>query len=114
MVTKMVTFLIVYIHCYACLWWQIVKVDQQWIPISGIVSGNYSAIYEGSTSTIRRYILCVHTSMQMMMGVDVLPQKAIEVLVAGCGNFLGAIINANIFGELAMILSGIDRADKVF
>lgn len=74
MVTKMVMFLIVYIHCFACLWWQVVKIDQQWIPISGIVSGNYMAIYNADTNLIKKYILCVHTSMQMMMGVDVLPR----------------------------------------
>ena len=34
--------------------------------------------------------------------------------MAAIGCFMGAIINANIFGELAMILSSIDKVDKSF
>lgn len=32
MVAKMVIFLVVYLHCYACLWWQLIKREEQWIP----------------------------------------------------------------------------------
>ena len=34
--------------------------------------------------------------------------------MAGFGCFMGAIINANIFGELALILSGINKSDKIY
>ena len=44
---KMVLFLSVYLHCYTCLWWQIVKNTKKWIPPmdSAIVGIDYS-IYD--------------------------------------------------------------------
>ena len=34
--------------------------------------------------------------------------------MAAIGLFVGGLINANIFGELAMIFSELDKNDKVF
>ena len=30
--TKIIFFLIIYLHCYACLWWMVIKHDQNWVP----------------------------------------------------------------------------------
>jgi len=35
-ITKMVLFLSIYIHLYACIWWIIVSIDQSWIPPKNI------------------------------------------------------------------------------
>ena len=29
--TKMIFFLTIYIHCFACLWWIVVKHDRNWV-----------------------------------------------------------------------------------
>lgn len=29
---KMILFLFIYIHCYACTWWLLIKSDRTWIP----------------------------------------------------------------------------------
>ena len=49
-----------------------------------------------------------------MMGCDVQPRESDQIILAAIGCFMGAIINANIFGELAMILQGLDKVDKSF
>lgn len=33
MIFKMVLFLIIYVHCYACIWWQLNKDDMVWHPV---------------------------------------------------------------------------------
>ena len=36
---KLILYLVVYAHCFACLWWFTVKSDKQWIPAIDIPSG---------------------------------------------------------------------------
>ena len=102
MISKMVLFLIIYIHCLACLWWQLNKADMIWMPVIDMNTDDRHSIYsKGFTS---QYIYSLHASMQLLMGVDVQPRDSVTTIVAGLGVFMGCVINANIFGELAMIL----------
>ena len=48
------------------------------------------------------------------MGCDISPRTTGQTCLAGFGLFMGAIINANIFGELAVILNGIGKHEKLF
>lgn len=48
------------------------------------------------------------------MGCDTQPRNLIQIFCAAIGMFMGAIINANIFSELAMILQGIGQSEQVF
>ena len=48
------------------------------------------------------------------MGSDILPINTIQTLVLATGLFMGAIINANIFGELAIIFAELGKSDKIF
>lgn len=49
-----------------------------------------------------------------MLGGDIMPRSFYLVLFSSVGIFLGAIINANIFGELSVILGSIGRPEKEF
>lgn len=31
-IIKMVLFLFVYLHCFGCTWYQVIEIDQMWIP----------------------------------------------------------------------------------
>lgn len=44
-ILKMVLFLIIYVHCYACNWWFLVKQDRIWIPPKDTVLDDYYQIY---------------------------------------------------------------------
>lgn len=52
--------------------------------------------------------------MQSLLGNDLQPRGTVQVVAAAIGNFLGAIINANIFGELAVILASMGQVEKIF
>ena len=49
-----------------------------------------------------------------MLGGDIMPQSFMQMLVGSVGIFMGAVINANIFGELSVILGSIGTPEKEF
>ena len=61
-----------------------------------------------------KYLVAVHTSVQALLGGDISPSDSIQTAIATLGIFLGAIINANIFGELAVILASMGKTEKQF
>lgn len=111
-ILKITLFLIVYLHCLACLWWLLIKTDQVWIPVAYISSGNYHYIYQRGFGT--QYLFSLHYSVQTMIGSDIYPRTSIQTAITSFCIFLGAIINANLFGELALLLAGINVGLKRF
>ena len=49
-----------------------------------------------------------------MGGAGIGPLTLEQTLFASFGVFMAAYINANIFGELALIFSELDKSDKAF
>ena len=62
----------------------------------------------------KKYLYSLLYAVQVCLGSDVFPTDSIETMVAAIGLFVGGLINANIFGELAMIFSELDKTEKVF
>lgn len=100
--SKLILFLIVYIHIFACNWWFTVKTDEIWIPAIDIVKSDYYAIYKEPYWT--QYLFSLQLSVQTMIGMDGLPRNFAQTLLVSLGLMIGAVINANIFGELALIM----------
>ena len=48
----------------------------------------------------------------MLLGGDIAPRNSIQIILATIGVFLGSLINANIFGELTVIIEGMGRDEK--
>lgn len=110
---KMVLFLTVYIHCFTCVWWLIVGKTKIWIsPLDSAHPEFYYAVY--SEGIFKQYLTSLHTAVQTLLGSGVLPRDTIQTLVCAIGIFMGAIINANIFGELALIFAELGKAEKLF
>jgi len=68
---KIIFFLTIYLHGYACVWWLIVKKDQTWIPYMYTVYEDKYAIYQYSLTS--QYTLAFHTSIQALLGGDIGP-----------------------------------------
>lgn len=56
----------------------------------------------------------LHSTVLILLGSDVGPQDSFQSVIAAVGIFLGAIINANIFGELALIFSSLNKSHRAF
>ena len=52
-----------------------------------------------------QYFVSLHAAVLLATGNDIGPRDTLQVFFGGFGLFLGAIINANIFGELAVLVS---------
>ena len=109
---KMMFFLVIYIHLYACFWWIIVKEEQSWLPPLDIGTDDKKQIY--SSDIGMKYVYCLHLTVLLIMGCDIWPRTTLQTGYAAFGMFMGAIINANIFGELAVIMASMGNADKEF
>lgn len=111
--TKMVFFLVIYIHFFACIWFLIVKKDKKWISLIHAPTDDFYQLYSFDSIT-NQYLVCIHSAVLSTLGSDILPRDFIQTIMAACGLFFGAIINANIFGELAVIMASIGHHEKEF
>ena len=75
-------------------------------------TADWYKIYTVGQST--QYLTCLFTATQLLLGGDYYPMTTAEVLCAAVGIFLGAIINANIFGELVVIMESMGKDEKMF
>lgn len=67
-----------------------------------------------SLDTTEKYFVALHAAVIIFTGNDVAPRGAIQVIVATFGLFMGAIINATLFGELAVIVSQLSARSAQF
>ena len=60
------------------------------------------------------YLYSIQVSVWTIIGVDIQPRSIFQTIIVSVGLFFGAVINANIFGELALILSDMNKQLKRF
>ena len=100
--SKLMFFLVIYLHTFACMWWYLVGEAEEWIPPMNFNDEDWFYLYK--QDNIYRYFVSLHASVLLATGNDCGPRGTSQVIVATIGIFLGAIINANIFGELAVLV----------
>lgn len=108
---KLVFFLIMYLHCLACLWYHLVLIDEKWLPPLDFV---YVVTDFYDKSLFFQYCSSLYHAVMMLSGNDLGPRAWWQLLFVAAAVLLGAIINANIFGELAVILSNLNRKASQF
>lgn len=65
----LIFFIVIYIHCFACLWWFLVIQDMQWIPPKYTpYPSAYHEIYRMDTGN--QYLNCLYVATQVFGGVD--------------------------------------------
>lgn len=63
---------------------------------------------------IKQYLQSLQVGVWAINGCDILPRDLWQTYYGAFGLFMGAVINANIFGELFIIISGIDPDGRRF
>eukprot|EP00347_Sterkiella_histriomuscorum_P001244 403372776 len=94
-----------------CVWFMIVKQDMQWIPP---LDQNYTIQFFYTDSIFRQYWISVYHAVLMLTGNDVLPEGDFQIAFVALAIALGAIVNANIFGSMAIILTALNRKTNEF
>lgn len=107
---QLIFFIIMYIHCSGCAWFSIVKIDETWI--APLDMGSDQNLYENDL--LRQYFIAVYHSVLLMMGNDIFPVGDLQVFFVVLSNTLGAIINANILGNMAVLIQDLNKKTDAF
>lgn len=57
---KLIFFLVIYIHCFACIWWYYATIDKLWIPPKHTTTDDYYQIY--TYPKWSQYLNCLYMS----------------------------------------------------
>lgn len=108
---KLIFFLVMYLHWSACTFYFLVTLNRDWLPPMDYVWVG-TEFYEWSLEM--QYCSSMYHAVLLLTGNDVGPRGYAQLIFASWSITLGAIINANIFGELAVILATMNRNAAVF
>lgn len=108
---KLFFFLIMYLHCQGCAWYYVVSLDKVWEP-PFMQSLGLDTIYDYPTT--KRYWVSFYISVQILAGGDVIPVTNFQIGFSSLLLVLGAIANANIFGNIVVIVSIMNRKASRF
>lgn len=101
-----------YVHCFGCGWWLMVVRSRVWIP--PYLFGSYEEFNVYEMDSFAKYSASLHGAMLLMTGNDVGPRNSSQIIMGALGLFLGAVINANIFGELAVLITSVSSKNNDF
>ena len=108
---KLLFFIIMYLHLQGWAWYIIVKTNETWIPPLDyvyIVTG----IYE--ETVLMKYFTALYYSTVLLAGGDIGPRGEVQLWFWIVTLIVWAIINANIFGNLAVLISSMNRKSTLF
>ena len=108
---KLLFFLILYLHCVSCFWFYIVKQDEVWLPP---LDGNYNNTTLYQRNSFFQYLTSLYYSVLMLAGNDMAPQGYSQLIFTTVFILAASIINASIFGNMAVILQLINRRNSSF
>ena len=108
---KLIFMIIIYIHCLACLWYVVVMLKEEWKPPLDYVNPN-ADFYESSLAN--RYFITLYHAVLLLTGNDILPRGTFQVAFVALFITIGAIINANIFGNMSLIISDLNKKSAEF
>jgi hypothetical protein len=107
---------IIYLHLVACLWFFFIEKTyvlsledsryQAWIPPYDFYDGadKYWLRYESGDQQIFLYLVCLYYSVLVIGGNEMGPKELQELVFMVVINLTGAIFQAYIFGELAVLI----------
>ena len=108
---KLVFFLMMYLHCVGCIWYFIAKQDEKWIPPLDYV---YITTDIYSESTLKKYWNAMYHAVLLLGGNDIGPRGTFQLVFITSLLFASAIINANIFGNIAVLLQQLNKKSANF
>ena len=88
-----------------------VDIDDEWIPPLDYVLIT-TDLY--GRDSLYKYLISIYHSVLVLTGNDVGPRNSFQLAMISFFITLGAIINANMFGEFAVLISALNRKATVF
>ena len=108
---QLTLYLFMWVHCSACLWFVIVRSEEEWIPVPDFLTGTTTLYQEGIW---RQYFTCFYHAVWLLVGGEVGPRNAFQAFFASIMFIAGALITAVLFGEMAVLMSNLNRRQTQF
>ena len=105
---KMILFLVIYIHCFACMWWYMATLEPVWvIPKFQVTDDFYQMYHFDSVSS--RYLTSIYMSVNLIGGNDQSPRTSAQTFFLSIGLLIALFLNGMIFGELRVIINKLNK-----
>jgi hypothetical protein len=108
---KLIFFCSMYLHCLACAWYYIAERSKNWMPPLDYVWVQ-TEFYDESRIFI--YLSSLYHAILLLAGNDIGPRDEDQLIFVSVALVVGAIINANIIGELSVILYKVNKKSSDF
>ena len=110
---QLIFMIVLYMHCQGCAWYFLVIQDEQWAP--ALDSADPDAdFYSPETTLWHKYITSFYSSIFLLTSNDLGPVGRLQTTTVTACVLMGAICNANIFGNMALLISDMNRKNDQF
>lgn len=99
---QLVLTVLVYLHLSGCLWFLLVAKDQNWVP--PLNDRQPEGLFYDETDFWHQYTTSLYHSVILFIGKDIRPVGASQLLFVSGVLLIGSLLNANIFGNIALII----------
>ena len=93
------------------MWWYIIDLDQKWVPPKDAPNG-MTDLFERDVPY--QYFMSMYYSVLVVGGNELAPANKYQKIYAAIIILVGNLINANIFGEMAVLMQVITRRSTEF
>jgi len=113
-IMQLTLYLFIYIHLVGCLWFYVVDWNDAWIPPLDFIDATTVLYDEDGKKILYQYAMSFYHAVLMLGGNELGPITPAENLFAAVAMVAAAIIQAQIFGEMAVLLIIINRDSTAF
>ena len=104
---KLLFFLLLYIHCTACLIYLVADSDGSWIPTTYDYYMYQDSYFDAPFRM--RYLIAFYNAVLALTGNEINPKNELHIFTTSFLLIFGSLIIANLFGTIAVIVSSMNR-----
>jgi CRP-like cAMP-binding protein len=104
-------YLLIWIHLTACIWWALARRNGDWIPVPDFVTMT-TTVFDDDLFT--RYFTAFYHANWLLKGNEVGPKDTTMAFFASVLIIAGSLITAILFGEMAVLMSNLNRRQTQF
>tara|TARA_B110000305_G_C19257100_1_gene547619 strand:- start:144 stop:749 length:606 start_codon:yes stop_codon:yes gene_type:complete len=106
----LIFFMMIYIHCFACLWYIIVSFEEKWIPNMDFIWFGTPQVYDFYYNNLERsYFTSMYIGFYLFGVGEVCPRTQLEILVSIPILIISSIMNGLIIGNMALYLQELNK-----
>ena len=107
-------YLYLVIHILGCIWFWIVKQDEKWIPPYDFIDTNPPGTNLYRQDIFYQYWSSIYNAIIMLASNELGPRTNFQYVFVSIMMIAGALINANIFGEMAVLVQVMNKKSVKF